>query len=62
MVLQREFFQRDTVLVAKELLGKKLIRRIGNKKCIGEDALKALNVNNKMNSFSALAKLKNSKV
>ena len=35
MVLQREFFQRDTVLVAKELLGKKLIRKIGKKKCTG---------------------------
>jgi uncharacterized metal-binding protein YceD (DUF177 family) len=33
-----------------------------DKKCIGEDALKALNVNNKMNFFSALAILKNSKV
>ena len=35
MLLSRNFFQRDTVLVAKELLGKKLIRRIGNKKCVG---------------------------
>ena len=35
MLLSRNFFQHDTVLVAKELLGKKLIRRIGNKKCVG---------------------------
>jgi len=35
MVLRRNFFQRDTVIVAKDLLGKKLVRRIGNKKCIG---------------------------
>ena len=35
MVLQREFFQRDTVIVAKDLLGKKLIRKIGNRKCSG---------------------------
>ena len=31
MLLPRNFFQRDTVLIAKELLGKKLIRKIGNK-------------------------------
>jgi len=35
MVLQRDFFQRDTVVVAKDLLGKKLVRKIGNKKCGG---------------------------
>ena len=35
MVLHRDFFQRDTVLVAKDLLGKKLIRKINNKKCTG---------------------------
>ena len=35
MLLPRNFFQRDTVLIAKELLGKKLIRKIGNKKCTG---------------------------
>ena len=35
MVLQRDFFQRDTVIVAKDLLGKKLIRKIGNRKCSG---------------------------
>jgi len=35
MVLHRDFFKRDTVLVAKDLLGKKLIRKINNKKCTG---------------------------
>ena len=29
-ILPKEFYQRDTVIVAKELLGKKLVRRIGN--------------------------------
>lgn len=29
-VLSRKFYARDTVKVAKELLGKKLVRRIGN--------------------------------
>ena len=41
MVLRRNFFQRDTVIVAKDLLGKKLVRKIGNKnyslKIIGEN-------------------------
>ena len=31
MSLPRKFFARDTVLVAKELLGKKLVRKIGSK-------------------------------
>ena len=31
MVLKREFFNRNTVVVAKELLGKFLVRKIGNK-------------------------------
>ena len=29
-ILPKEFYQRDTVIVAKDLLGKKLIRKIGN--------------------------------
>jgi len=33
--LPREFYARDTVTVAKKLLGKKLIRKIGNKKISG---------------------------
>jgi len=35
MILPRKFYQRDTVKVAKELLGKTLIRKIGNKKLAG---------------------------
>ena len=35
MILPRKFYQRDTVKVAKELLGKTLIRKIGNKKLSG---------------------------
>jgi DNA-3-methyladenine glycosylase len=35
MILPREFFQCDTVIVAKKLLGKKLVRKIGNKKYTG---------------------------
>jgi len=30
-ILPRSFYQRDTVTVAKDLLGKKLVRKIGNK-------------------------------
>ncbi|MEJ2259252.1 MAG: DNA-3-methyladenine glycosylase, partial [Nitrosopumilaceae archaeon] len=33
--LPREFYARDTVIVAKKLLGKKLVRKIGNKKISG---------------------------
>ena len=29
-ILPKKFYQRDTVVVAKDLLGKKLVRRIGN--------------------------------
>jgi len=29
-ILPKEFYQRDTVIVAKKLLGKKLVRKIGN--------------------------------
>ena len=31
-VLNKKFFERDTITVAKELLGKCLVRRIGKKK------------------------------
>ena len=34
-ILPRKFYQRDTVKVAKELLGKTLVRKIGNKKLSG---------------------------
>jgi len=34
-ILPREFYQRDTVKVAKELLGKTLVRKIDNKKLSG---------------------------
>lgn len=34
--LSREFFNRNTLKVAKELLGKYLVRQIGNKKIIGK--------------------------
>jgi DNA-3-methyladenine glycosylase len=34
-ILPREFYQRDTVIVAKKLLGKKLVRKIGNKEISG---------------------------
>ena len=33
--LPREFYQRDTVIVAKKLLGKKLVRKIGNQEISG---------------------------
>ena len=33
--LPRKFYSRDTVIVAKELLGKKLVRRIGNQTISG---------------------------
>ena len=29
-ILPKKFYQRDTVMVAKDLIGKKLVRRIGN--------------------------------
>jgi len=35
MMLSRKFYSRDTVIVAKELLGKKLVRKIGNKTISG---------------------------
>lgn len=35
MSIPRKFFERDTVLVAKELLGKKLVRKIGSKTISG---------------------------
>ena len=34
-ILPKKFYQRDTVVVAKELLGKKLTRKIGNYKISG---------------------------
>jgi len=34
-ILPREFYQRDTVIVAKKLLGKKLVRKIGNQEISG---------------------------
>lgn len=34
-ILTRSFYQEDTVIVAKKLLGKKLVRIIDNKKLIG---------------------------
>jgi DNA-3-methyladenine glycosylase len=34
-ILPREFYQRDTVIVARKLLGKKLVRKIGNKEISG---------------------------
>jgi len=34
-VLAREFYSRDTVCVAQELLGKILVRKIGRKKLSG---------------------------
>ena len=35
MILPRKFYQRDTVKVAKELLGKTLVRKVGNIKLSG---------------------------
>jgi len=60
--LDEEFILVEKLVEDELLLAMPLIPLHSNKKCIGEDALKALNVNNKMNSFSALAKLKDSKV
>ena len=34
-ILPKEFYQRDTVIVAKDILGKKLVRKIGNYKMSG---------------------------
>lgn len=34
-MLPRKFYARDTVIVAKDLLGKKIVRRIGNKTISG---------------------------
>ena len=34
-VLDREFYSRDTICVAQELLGKILVRKIGRKKLSG---------------------------
>ena len=36
MKLQREFYTRDTLLVAKELLGKYIVRRIGKRFLVGK--------------------------
>ena len=60
--LDEEFVLVEKLVEDELLLAIPLIPLHSNKKCIGEDALKALNVNNKMNSFSALARLKDSKV
>ena len=60
--LDEEFILVEKLVEDELLLAMPLIPLHSNKKCIGQDALKALNVNNKMNSFSALAKLKDSKV
>ena len=35
MIVERKFYERDTVIVAKQLLGKQLIRKIGNTKLSG---------------------------
>ena len=59
--LEEEFVLVEKLIEDELLLAIPLIPLHSNKKCIGEDVLKAFNVNNKMNSFSALAKLKNSK-
>lgn len=34
-ILPREFYSKDTVMVAKNLLGKKLVRKIGKKEISG---------------------------
>jgi uncharacterized protein len=60
--LDEEFILVEKLVEDELLLAIPLIPLHIDKKCIGEDALKALNVNNKMNFFSALAILKNSKV
>ena len=60
--LDEEFILVEKLIEDELLLAIPLVPLHSNKKCIGEDVLKAFNVNNKMNSFSALAKLKNSKV
>ena len=60
--LDEEFILVKKLVEDELLLAIPLIPLHSDKKCIEEDALKALNVNNKMNSFSALAKLKDSKV
>ena len=33
--LNKKFYSRDTLTVAKDLLGKYIIRKIGNKKIVG---------------------------
>ena len=35
MILKRKFYERETVIVAKQLLGKKLTQRIGMKDISG---------------------------
>lgn len=34
--LERKFFSRDTILVAKEMLGKHIVRKFGNKNIVGK--------------------------
>ena len=36
MKLQRQFYTRDTLVVARDLLGKYLVRKIGRKKLVGK--------------------------
>jgi len=60
--LNEEFVLVKKLVEDELLLAIPMIPLHSDKKCIGENALKVLNVNNKMNSFSVLAKLKNSKV
>ena len=35
MILEKEFYERETVTVAKQLIGKKLTRKIKDVKLIG---------------------------
>ena len=60
--LDEEFILVEKLVEDELLLAIPRIPLHSDKRCIGEDALKALNTNNKMNFFSALAILKNSKV
>jgi len=60
--LDEEFILVEKLIEDELLLAIPLAPLHSNKECIGGEGLKAFNVNNKMNSFSVLAKLKNSKV